>query len=438
MKWILYNALFAVGYALMLPKFYRRMKKRGGYRANFAERFGDFAPETAARLREKPRVWVHAVSVGEANLAGNFIDEMRRRAPDESFIISTTSSTGRAVCEKLARPGDVVIYLPIDFPRCVRKALAAINAKALVLAESEFWPNLIRALKKRGVPVFLVNGRVSDRAAPQYRRIRWFFKDVFDCFSLMLAQSELDKQRLVAAGADAAKIEVMGSVKFDIPPLKTERLASARATLAAAGIDADNDFILLGGSTWPGEETALVRAWLALKEERPRAKLVIVPRHAERGDEIESELAATGVKILRRSKMKTPAPAPDSGLPLLVDATGELSALYPFASLVFIGKSLPPNSGAQNMIEPAAHGKPVLIGPNSENFAAVMALFRAASAIIEVTDPAALAAEIRRLAAAPGARAELGEKAKAVVDSQRGALARSAEKIAGQISPSNP
>ena len=166
MRWILYNALFAVAYLAMMPKFLLRMRKRGGYRAHFAERFGRYDPETARRLAEKPRVWVHAVSVGEANLAGQVLKELRRRDPSASFILSTTSSTGRAVCEKLVGPDDVCVYLPLDFPPCVRRALRAANVRAMVLAESELWPNLLRALHRRGVPLVLVNGRVSDRSAP--------------------------------------------------------------------------------------------------------------------------------------------------------------------------------------------------------------------------------------------------------------------------------
>ena len=218
MRWMLYNILFAIGYTLMLPKFFIRMRRRGGYRADFGQRLGRFAPEVAARLAEKPRVWVHAVSVGEANLAGAVLRELRRVAPGESFILSTTSSTGHAVCEKLVGPDDVLIYLPIDFPRIVRRALRIVNAKALVLTESEFWPNLIRACKRKGMPVMLVNGRVSDRSAPRYRKLRGFFAEVFDGFSAMLVQSELDRRRLLDAGAPADRIEVVGSVKFDVAP----------------------------------------------------------------------------------------------------------------------------------------------------------------------------------------------------------------------------
>ena len=435
MKWLFYNIFFTIAYCLMLPKFILRMKKRGGYKANFGERFGRYTPDVATRLREKPRMWIHAVSVGEANLAGNLIAELRRLAPDESFVISTTSSTGRAVCEKLAAPDDVVIYFPLDFLPCVRRALNAIDAKALVLIESELWPNIIRALTRRRVPLFLANARISDKSAPFYRRLRFFFKDVFARFTFIFAQSQTDQERMIAAGAPPEKIKVMGSVKFDVPPLKPDALTRARDTLAAAGMDAEKHIVILGGSTWPGEEKALAAAYGRCHETVPDARLVIVPRHAERGDEIEAEFAASGIAVLRKSKMpdKLPSLPDEKKLPptLLVDTTGELSALYDFARIVFIGKSFSPNRGAQNMIEPAALGKPVLIGPNSENFAAVMSLFRAADAIIEIkdNDQNDLDSRLLCLCQNPATRAEFGARAKTLVDSQRGAMAKTAEAI---------
>ena len=434
MRWFLYNALFAIGYTLMLPKFFLRMRKRGGYRADFGQRLGRFAPEVAARLAEKPRVWIHAVSVGEANLAGAVLRELRRVAPGESFIISTTSSTGHAVCEKLAGPDDVLIYLPVDFPHIVRRALKGIDAKALVLTESEFWPNLIRACHRRDIPVILVNGRVSDRSAPRYRRLRCFFAEVFDCFAAMLVQSELDRQRLLAAGAPADRVRVAGSVKFDVAQRQPGREQRAAAWLRQLDLAGDR-LLLLGGSTWPGEELALAQAWAAARQAAPDLRLVLVPRHMERGDAVERELASAGFRCLRRSRMKagreTQAPGPDSIL--MVDTTGELFALYALADLVFVGKTLEPNVGGQNMIEPASFGKAVLCGPHTENFAAVMDLFRADGAIREVADAAALRQAVGELAADPVQRAALGERARRVVEAQRGALARTAQVIVAHL-----
>ena len=438
-RWFFYNVLFAIAYAVMLPSFLRRMKKRGGYRAHFAERFGKYDPETARRLAEKPRVWIHAVSVGEANLAGTVIRELRRRDPSFSCVFSTTSSTGRGVCEKIAGPDDVVIYLPLDFPWCVRRALAAVNATALVLTESEFWPNLLRALHRKGVPLLLLNGRVSDRSAPGYRRLRFFFGPVLRCFDTLLAQSPLDRDRLVATGAPAEKIEVTGSVKFDVPPPPPEKIARARETLALAGIEPGRDLVLLGGSTWPGEELALARAWRAARAATPSLRLVLVPRHAERAAEVVAELKQDGFRVLRRSQMSSaPAvPAAPEDI-LMVDTTGELFALYSQADLVFVGKTLAPNEGGQNMIEPASLGRATLVGPHTENFKPAMEVLRREGAVLEVPDADALSREVSRLLSDASARAALGARAAAAVAGSRGALARTCDAIESVLSAPRP
>ncbi len=433
MKWFLYNVLFFFAYMAMLPSFLLRMRKRGGYARCFGERFGRYDPDTASRLSEKPRIWIHAVSVGEANLAGSVISEIRGILPGASFIISTTSSTGRGVCEKIAGDGDVVIYFPLDFPVCVKRALRQIKASAFILTESEFWPNMIRALRRSGVPVMLVNGRISDRSAPRYKAGRFFFKEIFECFSVMLTQSDIDGERLVSAGAPADRIMTMGSVKFDVRPVSVEAESQARASLLKAGIG--RGLVLLGGSTWPGEELALALACREANKSGADMRLVVVPRHMERGGDVERELLEHGFKCMRRSRIKagTESAEPSEDTVLVVDTTGELSALYPAADIVFVGKSLDPNAGGQNMIEPAACGKPVIVGPHTENFLAVMEEFRKKQAICEVADATALSAAVQELVSDARRRRMLGETAKSVVDSQRGALARSAREIVRRL-----
>ena len=450
MRWILYNVLFAIAYAAMMPKFLLRMKKRGGYRAHFAERFGRYDPGTARRLAEKPRVWVHAVSVGEANLAGQVLAELRRRDPAASFVLSTTSSTGRAVCEKLVGPDDVCVYLPLDFPPCVRRALRAANVRAMVLVEAELWPNLLRALHRRGVPLLLANGRISDRSAPGYRRLRFFFGPVLRLFDALLVQSELDRDRLLAAGAPADRTRVTGSIKFDVAPPAPEKIARARETLACAGIG-EGDAVLLGGSTWPGEELALARAWRDALPACPDARLVLVPRHFERAAEVAAELESAGFRVLRRSQAAEPPAGRtversdgvtvrpcDRETILLVDTTGELFALYALADLVFVGKTLAPNEGGQNMIEPASLGRATLVGPHTENFKPAMEVFRREGAVLEVPDADALSREVSRLLSDASARAALGARAAAAVAGSRGALARTCDAIESVLSAPRP
>ena len=259
MRWWLYNVLFAVAYAVMLPQFLLRMKRRGGYRSRMGDRFGRYPADVLARLQQmEGTVWIHAVSVGEVYVAGQVMRAMRAREPGLRFVFSTTSSTGWREAEKQVGPSDVLVYNPLDFPLCVRRALAAIRPRALILTESEIWPTLIRACHRRGVPLFLVNARVSDRSAPGYRRLRFWFGPVLRMFTALLAQSETDKQRLVEAGADPARIKVTGSFKFDVAirnPVKEQEVAAFLARRDCG----PTRTVLLGGSTWPGEDAALLR-----------------------------------------------------------------------------------------------------------------------------------------------------------------------------------
>lgn len=437
MRWILYNVFFAIGYALMTPHFLLRMKKRGGYRAHFGERFGRYDEETARRLAEKPRVWIHAVSVGEANIAKQFVVAMRRLDPSFSCVLSTTSSTGRAEIDKIVGADDIAIYFPLDFPPCVRRCLDTVNAKALLITETEFWPNILRAARRRGLPLMLLNGRVSDHSAPKYRKLKFFFGPALSCFDKLLAQSDLDRDRLVAAGAPADRILVTGSVKFDITPPPAEKIEKAKETLAFADIVPGRDTILLGGSTWPGEELAMLEAWRAARAKHPSIRLAICPRHFEKGAEIAQALEKAGASVIRRSQCKPgesrpAAPAAEPPV-LLVDTTGELFALYSQADLVFVGKTLDPHIGGQNMIEPASFGKAVLCGPHTENFKPVMSIFRKAGAIREVADAGELLRAVVELLDDADARRRMGENADRTVNASRGALAQSVEAIRGLL-----
>ena len=447
MRWWIYNVLFFLGYMAMVPSFYRRMRKRGGYRAHFGQRLGRYEPDVRAALAERRRIWVHAVSVGEAYVAGRILDALRRARPGISVVLSTTSSTGYKVCETLVREGDVLVYFPVDFPRAVRGALDAIRPEALVLTESELWPNILLECHRRGIPTILMNGRVSDRSFPRYRALRFFFGPVLRSFREIQVQFSTDRDRLLAIGSDPATVKVTGTVKFDVAAPDPAKVASVRAGLAAAGFP-ENAKILLGASTWPGEEQTLLDAYAAIRKTAPDFRLVLVPRHQERGDEVEALIRAAGFPCFRRSRdmrktgaeasmenpchpRETTSPSSGEAVPaiLLADTTGELFAFHAVADLTFVGKTLDPNIGAQNMIEPCALGKPVVVGPHVENFAGPMALLREADAIRQEPDAASVSAALAELAADPDARGALGRRAAAAVAANAGSLERGVESL---------
>ena len=424
MKWILYNFLFAIVYVAMLPSFLLRMKRRGGYRARMGDRFGRYPSPFA--FPPSP-IWIHAVSVGEVAVAGQLMRAMRAKDPSVRFVFSTTSSTGWRQAEGQVGPGDTLIYNPLDFGGCVRRALDAVKPRAIILTESEIWPNFIRAAKKRGIPLFLINARVSDRSAPRYRKLRWFFGEVLRCFTKIFAQSDLDARRLVDAGADPATVSVTGSFKFDVAKRNPPKEEELRAWIGGGEL-------LLGGSTWPGEDEALLRIYAELVKTRPDVKLVIAPRHFEKADAVEANIRKAGFGCIRRSRGET---CPSSSSPLstlnsqpvyLCDTTGEMMGLFGIATVAFVGKSLCEH-GSQNMIEPCLCGVPTLVGPYTENFRPVMSDLLAADAILQVQDEESLKREILRLFGDPAARAALGARANAAVERRRGVVDRCAEDL---------
>ena len=432
MKWFVYNCLFAVAYAAMLPSFLLRMKRRGGYRARMGDRFGRY-PADVGRALAAPGgrpVWIHAVSVGEVQVAVQLMRAMRERRPSVRFVFSTTSSTGWKTAEnelaRLAKDGlggadDVLIYNPLDFGGCVRRALDQVKPCAVILTETEIWPNFIRAVRRRDIPLYLVNARVSDRSAPRYRKLRWFFGEVLRCFTRIYAQSDLDARRLVDAGADAGSIDVTGSFKFDVARRNPAKEAELAAWIGAPA----SQSILLGGSTWPGEDAALLRIYADLVKVHPEATLVIAPRHFEKADAVEANIRAAGFACVRRSRGEMPK----GGTPrevLLCDTTGEMMGLFGISSVAFVGKSLCAH-GSQNMIEPCLCGKPTVVGPYTENFRPVMSDLLAADALVQVTDEAALRAEILRLFDDADARAAQGARATAAVRRRCGVVGRCAD-----------
>ncbi len=423
MKWLIYDVLFAVAFPFMLPGFLARMIRRGGYCARMGDRFALYPSEVRAALRARERVWIHAVSVGEVQVAGQLMREWRKVEPDIAFCFSTTSSTGWKMAERELTAADVLIYNPLDFPNFAKSALKTIRPRAIVLTESEIWPTFIRLAGKYKVPLFLINARVSDRSAPRYAAARFLFKDIFGAFTQIFAQSELDASRLKAAGAKSEKIEVTGSFKFDVAARNVKKEEELREWIRPGGRK-----ILLGGSTWPGEDEVLLRIYAKLCEQEKEAPiLVIAPRHFEKADAVEANIRKAGFDCVRRSRGESAAEASAKSV-FLADTTGELMGLYGLASVVFVGKSLCAH-GSQNMIEPCLCAKPTLVGPYTENFRPVMSDLKEGDAIKQVENEEGLEKGVLHLFADEKAAAELGARAAAAVARRTGVVPRCVEAI---------
>lgn len=420
MVWFLYNLLFPIGFVALLPRFISRMLRRGGYRRHFFQRFARYDDNTLSRLAGERRVWVHAVSVGEIFVALKLMREWRARRPDLRFVITTTTPTGHALAGRSIDPRDVLLYFPLDFPFVVRRALAAIRPRALVLVEVEIWPNLIRRAHDEAIPIALVNGRLSDRSFAGYRRLRLFTRGLLPLVDVFCVQTSVDAERLIALGAPRNRVTVLGSAKYDVAEIDREGASRARAALRAAGIT-EQHMILMGGSTWPGEERALLDVYKGLRTRHRNLVLVLAPRHAERADEVAAEIRDQGLSFARRSQLGS-APPPRQPPPVfLLDTTGELKDFYACADLIFIGKSLT-QRGGQNPIEAALYGKAIVCGPHMDNFRGVIDDFLEAAAIVQVPDLTHLRRVCGELLGNDERRLELGRRAAELVQAKRGAV----------------
>jgi 3-deoxy-D-manno-octulosonic-acid transferase len=430
MIWIFYNILFLLIFPLLLPHFLLRMRKRGGYSRNFMQRLGHYSDEVLEQLGGHPRIWVHAVSVGELFVALRMMQEWREREPGVLFALTTTTSTAYSIAQRELKAPDVALYFPVDFPPIMKRAFQEINPLTIVLVEVELWPNLIRMARRQGIPLLLVNGRMSDRSYRGYRKLTMLTRKLLPLFDLISAQSDEDLQRFIALGADPARTVNLGSAKYDValatPPGEGEKVLDI---MRAAGIKPDQ-LVLLAGSTWDGEEDAMVDLYRGLKTRYRNLVLMIAPRHVERVPKIIELLKPRVGKLVRRSTIKekpsiAPASPPDV---LLIDTTGELKHFYANADVIFVGKSLTQHGG-QNIIEPALYGKPVVVGPNMENFPAIMEDFLAENAVIQVKDLQGLRRSVDDLLCDPAKRQVIGQAARRVVEQKSGSLSAFLDRV---------
>ncbi|MFA5027271.1 MAG: 3-deoxy-D-manno-octulosonic acid transferase [Candidatus Methylomirabilota bacterium] len=410
--------LFCLG---MAPAVLWQALRHGKYRRGLGERFGCVAPRG-----ETPPLWLHTVSVGEAMAVAPLARELRQRRPAVPLLVSTVTETGRAVAEQRL-PADRFVFFPLDFPWSVGKALDALRPRLVLLTETELWPNFLRACAARHIPVVVVNGRISPRSFPRYRRVRRWFGGVLQDVTLFCMQSASDAERIQLLGAPPDRVRILGNLKYDLAGLgEGAQTPSARAGLGLA----DGEPLFVAGSTHRGEDEPVLAAFALAKASRPALRLLLAPRHPERLDEVERLVRQAGTPCLRRSRLPG-EPSPEGGV-ILLDTMGELSRLYAAADVVFIGGSLVPHGG-QNILEPAAHACPVIHGPFMGNFAEIRERFREAGAAVEVPDAAALGGAMVRLLADPALATRMGQAGRRIVESHRGATRRTADLVEGLL-----
>ncbi len=428
----LYNILFLIFFAVSSPYYFWRMRRRGGWRHNFGQRFALYDSPLKQALTNRHVIWIHAVSVGEVNLCTQIIQALEPRVPNVKFVVSCTTTTGMAELKRRLPSRVSKIYYPVDRRKYVRRALATINPQAVILVEAEIWPNFIWRVRDLQIPLILANARLSDRSFPRYKKFRFLFRPLFGAFTGVGCQNEEDARRLREVGCQPEAVRVVGNLKFDAAKFTEQRTLDVRGLLRQIGVD-DDALILVAGSTHDGEEIILTEMAQRLREKFPKLFLILVPRHFERCPELGQKLRARGVKFMLRSEIFAGTRLePGAKDCLLVNTTGELKFFYEPATVVFVGKSLTA-IGGQNPIEPGAQGKAIVFGPNMQNFTDITRAFLRKNAAVQVNSPEALESTLGELLADAGRRAALGRAALDVVAENLGAVERTVQMILPQL-----
>ncbi len=421
---VFYTLAIVILAVVLSPWFAYQALRYRKYVANLAQRMG-YLP-ISFNLEGDESIWIHAVSVGEVLTARALLPALRERYPGLRIFLSTTTLSGQQVARTRLTDADDVFFLPFDLPPFVTRTLRLVRPRLFIMMETEIWPNLLRACRRQGIKTMLVNGRISSRSYPRYRLARGFFRNVLADVDRFCMQSDESARRIVDIGADPAKIIVTGSLKFD--SLEMPAMAAGRGAgrvLRYFRIPSSRP-VFMAASTLKGEEAPVLTAFAALRRLHPSALLIIAPRKPERFGEAEALARAEGFRVVRRTQLAVDAePRADV---VVLDTIGELAPLFQVATIVFVGGSLV-DQGGHNILEPAVHGKPIIFGPYMQNFAEIAATFLKSQAAIQVGSGPALTDAVVRLAGDPVERARLGAAARALVEANRGAKARTLDAI---------
>jgi 3-deoxy-D-manno-octulosonic-acid transferase len=416
-QYFIYNLIVTGALILALPLLPFLLLFGGRFRAGLAQRFGFYPAGLARALAGRRPIWIHAASVGEVSAAARLCAELKREAPECKILLSTFTATGQQIARQIAAV-DGSIFLPLDQLWIVQRALEKFNPSALIVLETEIWPNLLRQAHKKGIPTLLLSGRLSARAYRRYFLFRSFFRSVIRCLSAIGVQSAVDAERIIGLGADAGRVSVVGNLK---------RAPFAPANGAAPGItadaaDASKRPLLVVGSSHHGEEEILLEVFVTLKKNFSDLQMVLAPRHPQRFAEVERLLTAHGVAFEKRSALGNRLAFTQDVI--VLDTLGELERFYAMGDVAFVGGSLV-DVGGHNVLEPARLRKPTLFGPFMSNFKALAEEMKRSGGGIEVRNADELAGSIAALLRDPEKRRAVGNMAYQVATGDPGVLRRS-------------
>ncbi|HKU15411.1 MAG TPA: lipid IV(A) 3-deoxy-D-manno-octulosonic acid transferase [Steroidobacteraceae bacterium] len=407
---LVYSALLYLAAPLALVATALRGLRDPSYRDRLPERLGF----TRVRFDVQP-IWVHAVSVGEVQAAAPLVRALRSRYPQTPILLTTSTPTGAQRASTLFKDGVRHAYLPYDLPGAARRFLGRTRPVLAIVMEREIWPNLFRACFARRIPILLASARISDRSGRRHRRFAGLFREALACNVTIAAQTQADAERFRAIGISAATVHVTGNIKFDFEVPEEARRAGAHIRSEFA-----HRAVWVAGSTHEREEDIVLDAHERVRAARSDALLLLVPRHPNRFDAVKSWLRARDVRFVARSAHV--AVTADTTV-LLVDTLGELLSFYAAANVAFVGGSLVP-IGGHNLLEPAALNRPIIVGPHTFNAADVAQMFLEAGAAVQVESATQLSAAVLELLTSAARRDEMIAKAHAILQQNRGALAR--------------
>lgn len=415
---LLYNLLAILLVLAAMPVFAYRFFREEGFGERLKQIFGMLPEESVAAVAGKSCIWLHAASVGEIVATSPIVKEIRREFPETPVLVSVVTTNGFAMAKRIIPEADSVIYFPLDLPCLCRNVLSKVRPRLFLLVETELWPNFLFAAKSLAVPVLMVNGRISDKSVIRYRYLRGILREMLASIVRFCMQSTIDAQYIIRLGANPRQVYVTGNTKFD--QTYTDVSDQDRSGLVAGLGFGDRTPLIVAGSTHPGEEELLYDAFSRIKREHPAAGMILAPRDTMRAGELVSLALSRGFSAVARTGM-----AGTAGHDVVVlDTIGELGKIYSVGDVIYVGGSLVPQGG-HNILEPAAHGKPILVGPHMFNFKDSYALLGGRDACGTVYDGAELGDKMLYLLAHDDVRKAMGENALAIIRENRGAAAKS-------------
>lgn len=418
---LLYNIAAIIIVILIIPMFMVRSVREKGFVERIRQSLGFFPEHVLDKVEKKDCIWVHAASVGEIVATSPLIKEFRKEFPKSPILVSVVTTSGYEMANRIIKDADAIIYFPLDLPWLAGYVLRRIRPRVFLPVETELWPNFLRTARKIHVPVMMVNGRISDKSVKQYKHLHSLLRNMIGTVKLFAMQSPIDAEYIMRLGAPQELVTVTGNTKFDqtytdVSPEEKQKI------IEEMGLS-KNDGIFLAGSTHRGEEEAVLQAFKAVRETHPHARLVIAPRELLRTMEVVHLCRKAGFSVTTRTKLQNEAPQDEDIV--ILDTIGELGKVYSIGDVVFVGGSLVPHGG-HNILEPAAHGKAIIVGSHMFNFKDTYALFKNRDACLTVKNGEELAKQVTRLFDEPEHRHRMEEETRAIVRENKGASRKSA------------